>query len=101
MGLYDREYYREEKSGIRLVADFLAEIFTKQAGQHTWLEENLGLQPDFFQHPWTVWQLLTYGFVHDSETPWHVAFNMLGLWVFGAEVETVYGKREFLKLYSS
>jgi membrane associated rhomboid family serine protease len=115
MGLYDREYYREEKPGIRLggdwsavttlivinIAVFLAEIFTQQVGQHSWLEENLGLQPDFFHHPWTVWQLLTYGFIHDSTSLWHVGFNMLGLWIFGSEVETVYGKREFLKLYTS
>jgi membrane associated rhomboid family serine protease len=113
MGLYDRDYYRdEEPRGIRLAANwsavntlialnvvvFLAEIFTEQRG-FSWVKQNLVLQPDLFHHPWRFWQLLTYGFDHDGIG--HLFFNMLGLWVFGTEVEVVYGKREFFKLYLS
>jgi hypothetical protein len=32
---------------------------------------------------------------------WHILFNMVALYVFGMDVENVYGKREFYKLYIS
>jgi membrane associated rhomboid family serine protease len=110
MGLYDREYYREERrSGIHLAGDwsavttlvvinaaiFLADAFT----QDQWLAKHLSLRGDLFAYPWQAWQLITYGFVHGSI--FHIFFNMMGLWFFGSEVETLYGKREFYKLYLS
>src|SRR5262249_26294290 len=118
MGLYDRDYYREDKPGIRLggnwsavttlivanVAVSVVGLFFFPANPITksnWLTENLGLGSDLFQHPWNAWQLITYGFVHDPTSIWHLAFNMLALWVFGRDVETVYGKVEFFKLYFS
>ena len=39
------------------------------------------------------WQLLSYGFLHGGLT--HLAFNMFGLWMFGAELERVWGARRF------
>jgi len=79
---------------------FIAELFTS-GPRFSWVEQNLALQPNLFEHPWNFWQLLTYGFVHDSSTPWHIVFNMIALWFFGTEVEVVYGKREFFKIYIS
>jgi membrane associated rhomboid family serine protease len=46
-----------------------------------------------------VWRLLTYAFLHDPDKVMHIAFNMLGLWVFGSDVEDLYGPREFLAFY--
>jgi len=43
------------------------------------------------------WQLLTYGFLHGSLM--HIAFNMFMLWMFGRELEQVYGPRRFLTYY--
>lgn len=43
------------------------------------------------------WQLLTYGFLHGGLT--HIAFNMFMLWMFGRELELVYGPRRFLIYY--
>jgi len=40
------------------------------------------------------WQLLTYSFLHGSIE--HLFFNMLGLWMFGSELERVWGTRRFL-----
>ncbi|HEY2761014.1 MAG TPA: rhomboid family intramembrane serine protease [Pirellulales bacterium] len=111
MGLQDRDYYRDEEPGVRLggnwsavttlivinVAIWLADLFSN----NHWLAENLALTGKLFQHPWDFWQLLTYGFVHDPIHWQHIVFNMIGLWVFGREVETIYGKREFYKLYIS
>ena len=39
------------------------------------------------------WQLLTYGFMHGGLA--HIAFNMFMLWMFGRELEVVYGPRRF------
>lgn len=43
------------------------------------------------------WQLLTYGFLHGDLM--HIAFNMFMLWMFGRELELVYGTRRFLTYY--
>lgn len=39
------------------------------------------------------WQVLSYGFLHAGLT--HLAFNMFGLWMFGGELERVWGARRF------
>ena len=43
------------------------------------------------------WQLLTHAFMHASVT--HLAFNMLGLYSFGPQLERVFGPGRFLLLY--
>lgn len=45
-----------------------------------------------------VWQLFTYMFLH-SNGVFHVLFNMLSLWWFGAELEQRWGPRFFLSYY--
>jgi membrane associated rhomboid family serine protease len=46
-----------------------------------------------------VWRLLTYSFLHSPATWMHIFFNMLFLWWFGSEVESLYGSKEFLAFY--
>jgi membrane associated rhomboid family serine protease len=46
-----------------------------------------------------AWQLVTYQFVHDPHGIWHIAFNMLFLWVFGSAVEDRLGRIGFLGFY--
>jgi membrane associated rhomboid family serine protease len=41
------------------------------------------------------WQVVTYGFLHGSE--FHLFFNMLGLWMFGSEIERLWGDRRYLQ----
>jgi membrane associated rhomboid family serine protease len=43
------------------------------------------------------WQLVSYGFLHGSMT--HLFFNMFGLWMFGSELERVWGPRRFVQFY--
>jgi membrane associated rhomboid family serine protease len=43
------------------------------------------------------WQLVTYAFAHASLT--HIAFNMYGLWMFGSELERVWGPRRLAVFY--
>lgn len=42
------------------------------------------------------WQLLTYAFLHGSFT--HLLFNMLGLWMFGGELERVWGPKRYTQI---
>ncbi|UCF67023.1 MAG: rhomboid family intramembrane serine protease [Acidobacteriota bacterium] len=42
-----------------------------------------------------VWQLVTYALLHGGLT--HLLFNMLGLWMFGGDVERLLGSRAFLR----
>jgi membrane associated rhomboid family serine protease len=43
------------------------------------------------------WQLFTYMFMHAGFM--HIFFNMLMLWMFGVELENVWGSRKFLVYY--
>ena len=55
----------------------------------------LGLDPARF--PGTWWTIATYMFVHGPL--WHIAFNMLSLWMFGTQIERDWGTRRFLRYY--
>ena len=46
-----------------------------------------------------VWRLLTYMFLHDPISPFHLLFNMLALWMFGMEIEVLWGSRRFAWFY--
>lgn len=107
MGLYDREYYQDQRQGFVLggartmvanlilvnVAIYVLDLFLDGA-----LRRNLELRPDLFRHPWDAWQLLTAGFIHSYDM-WHILVNMLVLYFFGREVEAIYGRMEFLRIY--
>lgn len=43
------------------------------------------------------WQVLSYGFLHGSLM--HIGFNMLALYMFGGQIEQVFGSRRFLVYY--
>jgi membrane associated rhomboid family serine protease len=46
-----------------------------------------------------LWQIITYAFLHSTDNITHLLFNMLGLWMFGAEVERYVGPRRLLACY--
>jgi len=64
---------------------------------------------DFFRNFWlfpaqvvtagAIWQLFTYMFIHSSGDFFHILWNMLALWMFGAELERLWGTRRFLYYY--
>ncbi|WAC71279.1 rhomboid family intramembrane serine protease [Roseateles sp. SL47] len=45
------------------------------------------------------WQPFTYAFLHGDSL--HLFFNMLGLWMFGAELETVWGGKRYAQLLAA
>ncbi|MEO8937233.1 MAG: rhomboid family intramembrane serine protease [Burkholderiaceae bacterium] len=44
------------------------------------------------------WQLFTYAFVHTGLT--HLLFNMYGLWLFGSDLERIWGPRRMAVFYT-
>ena len=45
------------------------------------------------------WQVGTYAFLHGSFE--HLFFNMLGLWMFGSELEQVWGRKRYMQFYAA
>jgi membrane associated rhomboid family serine protease len=79
------------------VAIFLAQLATGAT-----LVQWFGLWPfgsgTFDGHPgFLPWQILTYSFLHGSL--FHIFFNMLALYMFGSEIERVFGRRRYLLYY--
>ncbi|MCE5303270.1 MAG: rhomboid family intramembrane serine protease [Planctomycetaceae bacterium] len=119
MGIYDRDYYRTERSGawsyaphtvvgllIAInVAVWLADFFTPATLGVTgepigrWLSDHMAVHVDTLFRPWLWWQYLTAGFAHSPLGFQHILFNMLVLFFLGREVEEVYGPKEFLLVY--
>ena len=46
-----------------------------------------------------LWQIVTYAFLHSTDYITHLLFNMLGLWMFGSEIERYVGPRRLLACY--
>lgn len=57
----------------------------------------LALNPLGEGYNFQVWQLISYQFLHANFT--HILFNMIGLWMFGMEIENIWGSRKFLYFY--
>src|SRR6516164_4303448 len=99
MGIYDREYYRREGPSFLAsftergrtakwlilinVIVFVAQLLTKpvDGSGAGWLTDWLLLDPSAVLHG-QVWRLVTYAFLHDPVSIWHIVFNMLFLWWF-------------------
>lgn len=60
--------------------------------------EYLGLVPERVVEQLWLWQPVTYLFLHGSAA--HILFNMLGIWMFGVELERMWGTRQFIKYYA-
>lgn len=63
------------------------------------ISEIFSLQPDQVLFDYSIWQLVTYIFLHSQTQVTHIVFNMLMLWFMGAELETRWGTKPFLLFY--
>lgn len=126
MGLYDRDYGRDERTAwdrienprsmtiiliVVTVAVFFAEVLFQNTtpirlsdGSEALVKSSpiadwLSVKHDTLYKPWLWWQLLSYGFVHDYQKIFHVLFNMMGLFFFGRIIEQRLGQMEFLRFY--
>jgi membrane associated rhomboid family serine protease len=61
------------------------------------LEIYFGLLPVRVTHEFMIWQFVTYMFLHGGV--FHILFNMLMLYMFGNELERLWGSRKFVRYY--
>ncbi len=120
MGLYDREYVRDEDDhglfggGQRMmvtnivivtVAIYIVDQFTEVTSgneydpRSRWLSDLMAVHVDTWRNPLLWWKFLTSGFAHDPSNIMHVGMNMFMLWMFGRDIEQLYGPKEFLRFY--
>ncbi len=70
-------------------------MFCLQMFLGPWLERLLALWP--IGYGFLPWQVVSYAFLHGSIG--HLFFNMLGLWMFGSELERLWGGKRYLQFY--
>jgi len=70
---------------------FLQQVLPNTLEQ--WGAFNTRLAVNQFQ----VWRFVTYMFLHGGVS--HILFNMLGVWMFGTQIEALWGQRTFLLYY--
>jgi membrane associated rhomboid family serine protease len=123
MGIYDREYYRRDGPSLLSrgqackwliiinVVVFIMQMLTTSrpdplddigfvgpGSSFSSLTSFFALDANAVLHG-QVWRLLTYAFLHDPNSLWHLVFNMLFLFWFGNDVENLYGSRETVLFY--
>lgn len=123
MGIYSRDYVRESPGSaggfsgetpackwlilITVIVFVLQVVVTHESSQPE--RRAFGMRESYV-NDWgalsltdmktgQVWRLVTYAFLHARADLWHLLFNMLGLWWFGAEMERLYGSKEFSFFY--
>ena len=115
MGIYDRQYYKNESQGFSLetltrgqsiviiliginVAVFILDAILGSSPSGVGrLSEFLKVSNSDVAQPWYWFRFLTYGFAHANAR--HLLGNMIGLYFFGRAAEMVYGSRTFLWMY--
>ena len=65
--------------------------------QWTWPMAWFGLRPYDVTHRLFLWQPVTYLFLHGGF--FHILFNLFALWMFGADLERLWGPRRFLQYF--
>jgi rhomboid-like protein len=54
----------------------------------------------YFDSPnFRIWQVITYMFMHDYSSLFHIMFNMFALYTFGTSIEFIMGSKRFLNFY--
>ncbi|MCP4193586.1 MAG: rhomboid family intramembrane serine protease [Planctomycetaceae bacterium] len=125
MGLYDRPYYQDESgnsfsrmtgqrtmilnliivNAIVFVVDVFiwptTEIVLPNVGTQVLhnLSNLLAVKTETLTNPLLWWQFVTYGFAHSPTDAFHLIGNMLGLFFLGQQVEQLYGRQAFLRMY--
>ena len=89
-------------SAVKILVAANVLVFILQSLSRGALDELFGLwplQPIDGQSYFHLWQIITYAFLHSTGNITHLLFNMLGLWMFGAEIERYVGPRRLLACY--
>ena len=86
-------------SGVKflLIVNIVVFVLVELSGQQSLLFRTFGLVPSLVWSKFKIWQLFTYLFIHGGI--FHIFFNMFVLWMFGKDLESQWGKMEFLLFY--
>jgi membrane associated rhomboid family serine protease len=87
---------------VTTFAVFFVQVLVKVFGgehAHDFILRWFGLVPAAVVGLFRFWQPFTYLFLHDPNDFLHIFFNMLMLWMFGRELELVWGKARFIRYY--
>jgi membrane associated rhomboid family serine protease len=93
--------------GVKLIVLVCAGVFTVQTvltllTSPLFVYHNViqwfGLIPRAVLPGLRIWQPFTYIFLHGDI--WHILINMLMLWMFGRDLELIWGKRKFLNFFA-
>lgn len=109
MGIYDRDYYEDDRrdgmdffrgegSAIRIVIFANVAVYVLQIAFRGMLEPLFAADSQAIMGG-QVWRLFTANFLHDPRNPFHLIFNMLIFWFAGRELESMYGRPNFLRFY--
>jgi membrane associated rhomboid family serine protease len=128
MGIYSRDYVRDDRRGwsgsaaswgtpgckwiiaanivvfvLQLVTTHPTEFFYGDeiiVRQSSAITSALALDPSRVLHG-EIWRLVTYSFCHEAGggLPWHIIFNMLFVGWWGTTLERMFGTREFVLFY--
>ena len=71
--------------------------FLLQASEAGRFLQNFALVPASVVQTFAIWQVVTYLFLHASIG--HILWNMLALWMFGIQIERLWGTAKFLRFY--
>jgi membrane associated rhomboid family serine protease len=82
-------------AGVFLLQSLIALLLPLSAT--SWFNHWFGLVPRGVIPGFRLWQPVTYLFLHGGL--WHLLINMLMLWMFGRELEVVWGKKKFLNYF--
>ncbi len=78
------------------VTVFLVQMISSSNAWH-YIIYNFGIVPADFWRKLHIWQPLTYIFLHGNLA--HLLLNMLALWMFGTELEMIWGRKGFIQYF--
>ena len=82
---------------VLVTINFCIFVLQSIAGAENLFFPLFGLVPKLVWSELMIWQPFTYMFFHGGI--WHVLINMFVLWMFGNELERLWGKKFFLNYY--
>lgn len=82
---------------VSLVVAYVLQLILLRAGQ-AWVRD-LYLSPRGVFESLYLWQPFTRMWLHAPDSPFHMLFNLLWLWMIGTQLERWWGARRFLVAY--
>src|SRR5258707_14188335 len=104
MRVHDRLEYatRMKITAVKILIGANVLVFLLQGMSNGLVDTLFGLwplQPIEGHVYFHFWQIVTYAFLHSTAHISHLLFNMLGLWMFGEEIERYVGAWRLLACY--